>query len=239
MAGGMQMQMNGLPQMMGGFNQGPGGNMGPGGLPFRGKPKQLPAGPMPKKVITDPLEILSRDVQAILNKITPQTFDKLTAQLCEIPVDTNAMLDKLIELVFEKAIQEPNFSNLYAEMCSKLESQSRYWAFLQVFYHRDSNQFMWMVDLTFDKELAGPYGSPKECIAAATAQIPAPVQPISYEVKVHEVLVANGILIKIFKAVDQEEYFMSCMPYSAVAASKLSEKAFNTNEAAEKKCIKY
>jgi len=90
------------------------------------------AGPMPKKQITDPVEIMTRDVQAILNKITPQTFQKLTMQLCEIPIDTNAMLDKLIQLVFEKAVQEPNFANLYAEMCAALDKESRYWAFLQV-----------------------------------------------------------------------------------------------------------
>ena len=88
--------------------------------------------PMPKKQITDPVEIMTRDVQAILNKITPQTFQKLTMQLCEIPIDTNAMLDKLIQLVFEKAVQEPNFANLYAEMCAALDNESRYWAFLQV-----------------------------------------------------------------------------------------------------------
>ena len=63
-----------------------------------------PAGPMPKKIILDPAELLSRTVQDILNKITPQTFSKLTGKLCDIPIDTNELLDLMIHKVFEKAI---------------------------------------------------------------------------------------------------------------------------------------
>eukprot|EP01041_Mallomonas_annulata_P005669 gene5669-11442_t len=192
---------------------------------------------MPKKIISDPLEILTRDVQAILNKITPQTFEKLTAVLCEIPIDTNSMLDRLVLLVFEKAIQEPSFANLYADMCSSLESESRHWAFLQVVFNKDSNQFVWVKDLTFDKELAGPYSSPKDCELAALAQTPPSFQPVNAKVQVQEVEVKSGILIKIFKNLENEEYFMSYMPYGDVDVSMVSQKAFPTQAAAEKDAL--
>ena len=96
--------------------------------------QKTPSGPMPRKAITDPLEVMTRDVQAILNKITPQTFPKLTQQLCDMPLLNCTMLERLIHLVFEKAIQEPNFADLYAGMISSLESQGRYWSFLQVIF---------------------------------------------------------------------------------------------------------
>lgn len=109
--------------------------VGVGGKPFK---RREPAPPRPTKVIANATEQLKMEVMSILNKITPQTFDKLTVKLCEVQVATWDHLEKLIELVFEKAIQEPNFANLYADMCMKLENQSRYWAFLQVLMTRAS-----------------------------------------------------------------------------------------------------
>ena len=73
-------------------------------LPPRGMPS-MPPMIRPTKVITDPTIQLTNEVMQILNKITPQTFEKLTSKMCEIPVPTNALLDKLIEMIFEKAIQ--------------------------------------------------------------------------------------------------------------------------------------
>ena len=52
--------------------------------------------------------------------------------MCEVSVGSSAELEKMIELVFEKAINDTNFANLYAEMCVTLESRSKSWAFLQV-----------------------------------------------------------------------------------------------------------
>jgi len=202
-------------------------------VPIRPKARPVPT-VMPKKVISDPLEILTRDVQAVLNKITPQTFAKLTTQLCEIPIDTNAMLDRLIYLVFEKAIQEPSFANLYADMCSSLENQSRYWAFLQVAFNKDSNQYIWMKDLTFDKDLAGPYSSSKECVSTVLKESPPALHPITVKVQVHEVIITSGILVKVFKNVESEEYFVSFLPYDEVDSSMISTKAFPTQQAAEK-----
>ncbi|KAJ1408120.1 armadillo-type protein, partial [Ochromonadaceae sp. CCMP2298] len=84
---------------------------------------------MPKKVISDPLELLATETTAILNKITPQTFEKLSASMLTLKVENIAMLDKLIEIIFEKAVQEQNFTNLYAELCAFLNASAQHWAF--------------------------------------------------------------------------------------------------------------
>ena len=57
-------------------------------------------------------------------------------QMCEVSVGSSAELEKMIELVFEKAINDTNFANLYAEMCVTLESRSRSWYVLFLNTHR-------------------------------------------------------------------------------------------------------
>uniref|UniRef100_A0A4X2LZT9 Eukaryotic translation initiation factor 4 gamma 3 n=1 Tax=Vombatus ursinus TaxID=29139 RepID=A0A4X2LZT9_VOMUR len=60
---------------------------------------------------------LFRKVRSILNKLTPQMFNQLMKQVAELTVDTEERLKGVIDLVFEKAIDEPSFSVAYANMC--------------------------------------------------------------------------------------------------------------------------
>ncbi|XP_066508160.1 eukaryotic translation initiation factor 4 gamma 1-like isoform X2 [Hoplias malabaricus] len=60
---------------------------------------------------------LFRRVRGILNKLTPQMFQQLMKQVTELTIDTEERLKGVIDLVFEKAISEPNFSVAYANMC--------------------------------------------------------------------------------------------------------------------------
>ncbi|XP_036409955.1 eukaryotic translation initiation factor 4 gamma 1a isoform X2 [Megalops cyprinoides] len=60
---------------------------------------------------------LFRRVRSILNKLTPQMFQQLMKQVTELTVDTEERLKGVIDLIFEKAISEPNFSVAYANMC--------------------------------------------------------------------------------------------------------------------------
>ncbi|NWW75128.1 IF4G1 factor, partial [Climacteris rufus] len=64
-----------------------------------------------------PLQELLRRVRSILNKLTPQMFQQLMKQVMELSIDTEERLKGVIDLVFEKAISEPNFSVAYANMC--------------------------------------------------------------------------------------------------------------------------
>ncbi|XP_071998477.1 eukaryotic translation initiation factor 4 gamma 1 isoform X2 [Engystomops pustulosus] len=60
---------------------------------------------------------LFRRVRSILNKLTPQMFQQLMKQVQDLAIDTEDRLKGVIDLIFEKAISEPNFSVAYANMC--------------------------------------------------------------------------------------------------------------------------
>lgn len=69
----------------------------------------------------DPEQIKTQElfkrVRSILNKLTPQKFQQLMKQVQELTVDTEERLKGVIDLTFEKAISEPDFSVAYANMC--------------------------------------------------------------------------------------------------------------------------
>ncbi|KAM7400638.1 hypothetical protein PAMA_005028 [Pampus argenteus] len=60
---------------------------------------------------------LFKRLRSILNKLTPQKFQELMKQVTELAIDTEERLKGGIDLIFEKAISEPNFSVAYANMC--------------------------------------------------------------------------------------------------------------------------
>ncbi|XP_041837192.1 eukaryotic translation initiation factor 4 gamma 3 isoform X3 [Melanotaenia boesemani] len=60
---------------------------------------------------------LFRKVRSILNKLTPQKFNQLMKQVTDLTIDTEERLKGVIDLVFEKAIDEPSFSVAYGNMC--------------------------------------------------------------------------------------------------------------------------
>ncbi|CAJ1066076.1 eukaryotic translation initiation factor 4 gamma 1-like isoform X4 [Xyrichtys novacula] len=60
---------------------------------------------------------LFKRVRSILNKLTPQKFQQLMKQVTDLAIDTEERLKGVIDLIFEKAISEPDFSVAYANMC--------------------------------------------------------------------------------------------------------------------------
>lgn len=66
---------------------------------------------------------LVRRVRGILNKLTPERFDTLVEEIIQLKIDTPEKMDEVIVLVFEKAIDEPNFSVSYARLCHRLISE--------------------------------------------------------------------------------------------------------------------
>ncbi|KAM6970131.1 eukaryotic translation initiation factor 4 gamma 1-like, partial [Aplochiton taeniatus] len=60
---------------------------------------------------------LFKRVRSVLNKLTPQMFQQLMKQVTDLTIDTEDRLKGVIDLIFEKAISEPNFSVAYANMC--------------------------------------------------------------------------------------------------------------------------
>ncbi|XP_013163572.1 PREDICTED: eukaryotic translation initiation factor 4 gamma 1-like [Papilio xuthus] len=55
--------------------------------------------------------------RGILNKLTPQKFDTLVGKVRALQIDTRATLAGVIDLVFDKAVDEPDFAETYANLC--------------------------------------------------------------------------------------------------------------------------
>eukprot|EP00050_Salpingoeca_kvevrii_P011525 m.16043 g.16043 ORF g.16043 m.16043 type:complete len:804 (-) comp3471_c0_seq1:1830-4241(-) len=65
-------------------------------------------------------DAIFRRVRGILNKLTPEKLDSLTTQLCNVGITTESLLRGVILLLFEKALDEPNFCPVYAQVCQRL-----------------------------------------------------------------------------------------------------------------------
>ncbi|XP_060860797.1 eukaryotic translation initiation factor 4 gamma 3-like [Metopolophium dirhodum] len=63
-----------------------------------------------------------KSVRSILNKITPDNMSLLTDHFKALPIDTIERLEKTIDLVFKKAIEEQHFVPLYSSLCSAMQS---------------------------------------------------------------------------------------------------------------------
>ena len=57
-----------------------------------------------------------KTVTGILNKLTPQKFHTLIDQVLKLEINTEERLKGSIDRIFEKAIDEPNFSVACANM---------------------------------------------------------------------------------------------------------------------------
>lgn len=77
-----------------------------------------------------PPDMVQRKVKAALNKMTPENFDRISAQILEIASQSKDETDgrtlrQVIQLTFEKATDEGHWASMYAKFCKKmLESMS-------------------------------------------------------------------------------------------------------------------
>ncbi|CAD5181858.1 unnamed protein product [Musa acuminata subsp. malaccensis] len=68
-------------------------------------------------------ERVLKTVKGILNKLTPDKFDLLKGQLIDAGITTPDILKGVITLIFEKAVLEPTFCPMYAQLCSDLNEK--------------------------------------------------------------------------------------------------------------------
>ncbi|KAG2438700.1 hypothetical protein HXX76_005246 [Chlamydomonas incerta] len=63
-----------------------------------------------------------RSVKGILNKLTPEKFDRLLNQLLEV-ITTADILQQTIALVFENAVEQPTYVAMYGDLCVSLSKE--------------------------------------------------------------------------------------------------------------------
>uniref|UniRef100_A0A1J3IS27 Eukaryotic translation initiation factor isoform 4G-1 n=1 Tax=Noccaea caerulescens TaxID=107243 RepID=A0A1J3IS27_NOCCA len=64
-----------------------------------------------------------KSVKGILNKLTPEKYDLLKGQLIESGITSADILKGVITLIFDKAVLEPTFCPMYAELCSDINDK--------------------------------------------------------------------------------------------------------------------
>ncbi|KAK9121115.1 hypothetical protein Syun_018732 [Stephania yunnanensis] len=72
---------------------------------------------------SDEEESKQRQLKGILNKLTPQNFDKLFEQVKAVNIDNADTLAGVIAQIFDKALMEPTFCEMYANFCSHLAGE--------------------------------------------------------------------------------------------------------------------
>ncbi|CAM9267510.1 unnamed protein product, partial [Ectocarpus fasciculatus] len=195
---------------------------------------------MPKKQY-DQLEKYGRDVQAILNKISPGNFQKLIVELCKIPCVDAVMMEKLITLIFEKSLQEPSFSKMYADMCYYIEYQSPHILcnFFYVVHYEATLQYRWVKDLKLPTDFTGPFGTEGECLdAMSTAELPKMNHVLAGPLVHFSLTLRGDYLIQVAKIVDRDSYYTNRIVLEDIDSSTFSERFFGSVDAATKDYIK-
>ncbi|WCJ23056.1 Eukaryotic translation initiation factor 4G [Euphorbia peplus] len=73
--------------------------------------------------ITDEEQAKQRQLKGVLNKLTPQNFEKLFEQVKAVNIDNAVTLTGVISQIFDKALMEPTFCEMYANFCYHLANE--------------------------------------------------------------------------------------------------------------------
>ncbi len=160
--------------------------------------------------------------------MTKEKFARLSDQMCEIPIPSYEILVKMICLVYDKAIYEPSFGDIYAELCIRLSLKAKQNPFVHIIESDEepptedgvagvgdgtsssNTVFRWTNDVnTSDAEIVGFFDSPDRCIDAATNPdiCPDPVQRGELELVLYSLKIQRGTFIKIMHEKQNPEKF--------------------------------
>jgi translation initiation factor 4G len=125
--------------------------------------------------------------------------------------------------VYEKAIDEPTFGDMYGDLCVKLSQNVHSMSFVKIIESDEEpptddgepappstsgeaassySVYRWSNDVnTSDSEILGPYASPEECmqIALSSEAEQEPVERGDMELELVKLQIKNGVFIKIMK----------------------------------------
>lgn len=61
-------------------------------------------------------------IMNILNKISDDNFEDIVAETAFITINTSEQLNILVNCIFQKAVSDQNFTNVYAKLCKELSN---------------------------------------------------------------------------------------------------------------------
>ena len=113
--------------------RGDGGFTPGGGYPAHLIPAHVRAAPVAPLHKAEAKYVIQRDDDAdakkqrafkgILNKLTPQTFEKMVEQTLELGITAAHHLEGFVDQLFSKALVEPTFCETYAMLCAALQAR--------------------------------------------------------------------------------------------------------------------
>mmetsp|Transcript_34001 Transcript_34001/g.49277 ORF Transcript_34001/g.49277 Transcript_34001/m.49277 type:complete len:818 (+) Transcript_34001:339-2792(+) len=188
--------------------------------------------------------ITEKKVKSILNKMTKEKFDRLSQQMVEIPIESSQVLQVMINTVFEKAIDEPNFGDMYADLCVLMAQSTDCSQFVHMIHGESSSgdrYFHWSSDIsTTDAEIVGPLSSEDDCVQKALMpEPPAAIPRGKLELELVTLRIVDGVFIKILRDVKSEDgecgFYTVFVPQSDMeeCGQQISELSFMT----EKDCL--
>jgi len=136
----------------------------PGGLVVQ--PIQVSENAWKRKAPADDHELTIKKVKGILNKLTIENFEKLSKQMTDVRMSSVEMLKETMAVIFDKALTEPKFGELYADLCKVIvdTNAKQTWDFVSI--EEKDGQFFWTTssDESLDdkKRLMGPHASFEE-----------------------------------------------------------------------------
>lgn len=151
------------------------------------------------------------------------------------------MLDILIKMIFHNAINEPKFSNLFANMCSCLdENNNKLWCTelynkTSIIFDQSSGKYFWIRNLQIDDlSVVGPYNSMNDGINDITRNVNQLLTLTIENLIIYYILVIDNILIKVFRSTTEEKYFINYSPFNDISKEDRSTDFFQDKKSAEK-----
>ncbi|CAN0242708.1 unnamed protein product [Scytosiphon promiscuus] len=134
--------------------------------------------------------------------MTPAQFCDSQDHLLRLPTDSLEAVQTLAWAVFEKAIAEPTFADMYADLCVRLNERTQQ-SFSEVIYNEDTDCWLWTADAGVETEAIGPFDSVAEAMGEAQAQdAELKPTPLPYEMALVEMKIKNK---KFFKFLQGKE----------------------------------
>ena len=191
---------------------------------------------------TSRLVVAEKQVKSILNKMTKEKFEKLSQDMCQIPLESYDILVMIIKKVYEKAIDEPAFGDMYADLCCSLSHVSGSVSFVHIVESDEDvteenkgKVYRWSNDVsTSDSEIVGPFETQGECEDAALSEEELPrIERGEMALELVSLQIRRGIFIKTMKRKDLEsEFYTVYFPVSEAeeCGQQLSEKFLSKAE---------
>ncbi|CAH0517423.1 unnamed protein product [Peronospora belbahrii] len=185
------------------------------------------------------LEVTKKNVNGIMNKMTREKFERLSGQLTSINMESLDMLQAVIKIIFDKAVGEPHFCDMYADLCVHLETNWKVWSFLKIVQNDDDNMFYWTAMSNSDSEVVGPFDMVNDALESADSDEFEPV-PAPSNMKLSEVRIRDHKFIKVWVQEDstKAQYYWSGQDLDDLGDDQVLNGPCENHEAASQYALK-